>query len=138
MIYKNSQFFVNAVKPINLIADYIIIKKHVILQLYKPQKMHNQRASKFKNARKFELLNLTYSEQIFGGSTGSLKRFRNFNTCTECFPLKEIVDITLDAMSQRLNEKRGTLILFPSYLYHSVTECKTERISVAFNFFNDV
>lgn len=25
---------------------------------------------------------------------------------TECFPLKEIVDITLDAMSQRLNEKR--------------------------------
>jgi hypothetical protein len=39
---------------------------------------------------------------------------------------------------QRLNEKRGTLILFPSYLYHSVTECKTERISVAFNFFNDV
>lgn len=39
---------------------------------------------------------------------------------------------------QRINEKKGTLILFPSYLYHSVTECKTERISVAFNFFNDL
>lgn len=39
---------------------------------------------------------------------------------------------------QRINEEKGTLILFPSYLYHSVTECKNERISVAFNFWNDV
>ena len=38
---------------------------------------------------------------------------------------------------QRINEEKGTLMLFPGYLYHSVTECKTERISVAFNFWND-
>lgn len=38
---------------------------------------------------------------------------------------------------QRINEKKGTLILFPSYSYHSVTECKNDRISVAFNFLNE-
>jgi len=38
---------------------------------------------------------------------------------------------------QKINEKKGTLILFPSHLYHSVSECKIERISIAFNFRND-
>ena len=37
---------------------------------------------------------------------------------------------------EKINEKKGTLILFPAYLYHSVTECKSDRISVAFNFEN--
>jgi len=38
---------------------------------------------------------------------------------------------------EKINEKKGTLILFPSDLYHSVTECKTNRISAAFNFNNE-
>jgi len=39
--------------------------------------------------------------------------------------------------NQKINEKKGTLILFPAYLYHSVVECKFDRISVAFNFLNE-
>jgi len=35
---------------------------------------------------------------------------------------------------QRINEKKGLFIFFPSYLFHQVEECKEERISVAFNF----
>lgn len=37
---------------------------------------------------------------------------------------------------QRIKEKKGTLILFPSYLYHSVNECRNDRITIAFNFLN--
>jgi hypothetical protein len=38
---------------------------------------------------------------------------------------------------EKINEKKGTLIIFPAYLYHSVTKCKADRISVAFNFSNE-
>jgi hypothetical protein len=38
--------------------------------------------------------------------------------------------------NQKINESKGTLILFPGYLYHSVSSCENERISVAFNFEN--
>lgn len=40
--------------------------------------------------------------------------------------------------NQKINETKGTLILFPGYLYHSVSTCENERISVAFNFTNSV
>jgi len=36
-----------------------------------------------------------------------------------------------------INEEEGTLIFFPSWLYHSVSECKKERITLAFNFLNE-
>lgn len=36
-----------------------------------------------------------------------------------------------------INEEEGTLIFFPSWLYHSVSECKKERITLAFNFKNE-
>lgn len=39
--------------------------------------------------------------------------------------------------NQKINEKKGTLILFPDYIYHKVTDCENERISVAFNFRNN-
>tara|TARA_R100001510_G_C7539480_1_gene127655 strand:+ start:12 stop:593 length:582 start_codon:yes stop_codon:yes gene_type:complete len=39
--------------------------------------------------------------------------------------------------NQKINEKKGTLILFPDYIYHKVTDCENERISVAFNFKNN-
>jgi|TARA_Y100001937_G_C7131226_1_gene337502 hypothetical protein len=38
---------------------------------------------------------------------------------------------------EQINETKGKLVLFPSYLYHTVTDCKNDRISVAFNFSND-
>ena len=38
---------------------------------------------------------------------------------------------------EQINEIKGRLILFPSYLYHKVTDCENDRISVAFNFSND-
>jgi hypothetical protein len=40
-------------------------------------------------------------------------------------------------LGQRINENKGKLILFPSYLYHYVSECDDERVSVAFNFSNE-
>ena len=39
-------------------------------------------------------------------------------------------------MNGQINESKGTLILFPDYMYHSVSDCENERISVAFNFMN--
>lgn len=39
--------------------------------------------------------------------------------------------------SKKVNEKKGTLILFPDYMFHQVTDCEKQRISVAFNFIND-
>ena len=35
-----------------------------------------------------------------------------------------------------ITEKEGLFILFPSYLFHEVSECQSDRISVAFNFMN--
>jgi uncharacterized protein (TIGR02466 family) len=39
-----------------------------------------------------------------------------------------------DVTDRTINEEEGTFIFFPSWLYHSVTECKKERITTAFNF----
>lgn len=39
---------------------------------------------------------------------------------------------------QRINEKKGTLICFPSSVYHGVSKCENERVTVAFNFSNYV
>ena len=38
---------------------------------------------------------------------------------------------------EKINEKKGTLIFFSSDLFHSVSECQSDRISVAFNFCNE-
>jgi len=35
-----------------------------------------------------------------------------------------------------IKEREGLFILFPSYLLHEVSECQSDRISVAFNFMN--
>lgn len=35
---------------------------------------------------------------------------------------------------ERINEKKGRLILFPSSIFHGVDEVKSDRITVAFNF----
>lgn len=40
------------------------------------------------------------------------------------------------AIDEKINEKKGTLILFPGHLFHSVSKCKSDRITVAFNFMN--
>tara|TARA_R100001129_G_scaffold186486_1_gene178418 strand:- start:92 stop:679 length:588 start_codon:yes stop_codon:yes gene_type:complete len=40
--------------------------------------------------------------------------------------------------NQKVNEKKGTLILFPDHMFHQVIDCENQRISVAFNFVNDV
>ena len=39
-------------------------------------------------------------------------------------------------LDEKINETKGTLILFPAYLYHEVMDCDEERITVAFNFIN--
>jgi hypothetical protein len=39
--------------------------------------------------------------------------------------------------NEKINEKKGSLIFFPSDLFHSVTKCNSDRISVAFNFINE-
>tara|TARA_R100000426_G_scaffold86125_1_gene66974 strand:- start:88 stop:663 length:576 start_codon:yes stop_codon:yes gene_type:complete len=38
---------------------------------------------------------------------------------------------------EQINEVKGRLILFPAYLYHTVTDCKKDRITIALNFSND-
>ena len=38
---------------------------------------------------------------------------------------------------QEINEKKGSLILFPQNMYHYVSACTSERITVAFNFVNN-
>jgi hypothetical protein len=40
-------------------------------------------------------------------------------------------------IEQKINEEKGTLILFPSWLYHFVEKCEKERVTVAFNFINN-
>tara|TARA_R110000772_G_scaffold124374_1_gene230951 strand:+ start:69 stop:656 length:588 start_codon:yes stop_codon:yes gene_type:complete len=40
--------------------------------------------------------------------------------------------------AELIKEKEGLFILFPSYLFHEVSECQSGRISVAFNFENDL
>ena len=40
------------------------------------------------------------------------------------------------SLDEKINERKGTLILFPAYLYHEVMDCDEERITVAFNFIN--
>ena len=42
-----------------------------------------------------------------------------------------------DIRDEKINEIKGRLILFPPYMYHTVTNCENDRISVAFNFSND-
>tara|TARA_R100001440_G_C2520614_1_gene118820 strand:- start:7 stop:597 length:591 start_codon:yes stop_codon:yes gene_type:complete len=42
-----------------------------------------------------------------------------------------------EQINQRINEEKGTLILFPSWLYHAVEDCEIDRITVAFNFTNE-
>jgi len=37
---------------------------------------------------------------------------------------------------EKINEKKGLCILFPSYAFHAVEQCSDDRISVAFNFDN--
>ena len=37
---------------------------------------------------------------------------------------------------EKIKEKKGLFIFFPSCLFHSVDVCKDDRISVAFNFLN--
>jgi len=37
---------------------------------------------------------------------------------------------------EKINDIKGTLILFPPYLYHCVTKCNKERMTWAFNFIN--
>lgn len=37
---------------------------------------------------------------------------------------------------EKINEEKGTLILFPPYLYHTVKNCENDRITVAMNFTN--
>ncbi len=37
-----------------------------------------------------------------------------------------------------ITEREGLFILFPSYVFHEVSECQSDRISVAFNFKNDL
>lgn len=38
---------------------------------------------------------------------------------------------------EKIKEKKGALILFPHDLYHSVSKCQADRISIAFNFTNE-
>ena len=38
---------------------------------------------------------------------------------------------------EKINEKKGTLIFFSHDLFHSVSVCELERISIAFNFINE-
>jgi len=38
---------------------------------------------------------------------------------------------------EKINEKKGTLIFFSPDLFHSVSDCQSDRISVAFNFSNE-
>ena len=38
--------------------------------------------------------------------------------------------------AESITEKEGLFVLFPSYLLHGVSECQSDRISVAFNFEN--
>jgi hypothetical protein len=38
---------------------------------------------------------------------------------------------------ERINEQDGLFIFFPSWVYHQVEECIGERITVAFNFYNE-
>jgi len=54
--------------------------------------------------------------------------YRNIRGLSKNF--EELVD-------EKINEKKGTLIFFPSDLYHSVSKCQLDRISVAFNFANE-
>lgn len=58
------------------------------------------------------------------------------------FSSKDFVERNLKSFEtpedQRINEKKGTLICFPSRLYHSVSKCEKERVTVAFNFTNYV
>ena len=39
--------------------------------------------------------------------------------------------------AELITEREGLFILFPSYLLHEVYECRSNRISVAFNFENN-
>ena len=41
-----------------------------------------------------------------------------------------------DNLIEKINEKKGLFIFFPSYIYHSVSRCEKDRVSVAFNFVN--
>lgn len=61
---------------------------------------------------------------------GNLLFHRRQHIESESRPFEQVTD-------ERINEKKGTLIFFPSYLYHSVTESKSDRVSVAFNFTNE-
>lgn len=38
---------------------------------------------------------------------------------------------------EKINEEKGTLILFPSHLYHGVENCEKNRITIAMNFKNN-
>jgi len=38
--------------------------------------------------------------------------------------------------AELITERKGLFILFPSYLFHEVSDCQSDRISVAFNFMN--
>ena len=39
--------------------------------------------------------------------------------------------------NEKINEQDGLFIFFPSWLFHSVEKCTDERITVAFNFYNE-
>ncbi len=43
----------------------------------------------------------------------------------------------MNIYDEKINEEKGTLILFPSYLYHQVENCAGDRISIAMNFINN-
>lgn len=41
---------------------------------------------------------------------------------------------SLNYEDQIINEKEGMFIFFPSWLFHGVNVCKSDRTTVAFNF----
>lgn len=59
-----------------------------------------------------------------------------------CFSKTELVESKTRPFEfvedQQINEKKGSLILFPSWLYHSVSNCENDRITASFNFSNQV
>ena len=70
-----------------------------------------------------------------------------FITKTEASTLRFVTPLSLhgyykdafetEKYAELITEREGLFILFPSYLVHEVSECQSDRISVAFNFINN-